>query len=900
MANLMWQGQAPNIPQIDYLEFPVGQVIAEGADLEFKINNKTIKVEAPLSRIEDNGTAEGDTGGILALLQAAEAAINGSTIPEFQEVEALVQVFDDSDTMPYSRLRIQSRENFFGIPFNMTVTGSNPKVDVDVVDEGGAGSNAKFTIVLTGTGETGYIRVTWDPLGTGEEISTDIDYEYLTAESLKAGIVLGMPSVIGDDINVSGSGTSADPFVIECVGDLALLTIPKPTVSTSGIAGGGSAHVTTIVDGSSSGYATTWKITGSGPSEDIFNVTVSITVGGNTYTVNNPGSDPAGLQSQLESVLGVGNVTVTGGLGYETGGATAHFVYFVTFTGIYSGTTTFIGISGPYGTTTESVQVYSGTQNEKFHAVFDLLNTSPGQTFTITYDGQTTSAITINSSPATTATNILDALVALSNIASGDVGVSSVYSQGATFQTFVIEFIGPLANTNVVDLTAAVPGSPANASFRKIIDGGVTGVSEVQSFYTNGTGGKMEVTFSSISVTVPWGISPSSLLVMLNNAWSNVLTSVTGQGISTNPYILTFTGTTNRAQITVDPSNLGTNQVRATVTPDKSGAPPTQFSMEYYFSGVTGGTYYLTYNGRKTANLAYNANAAAVLAALQALEPGDFTSAWAVTGSGTYASPFVVTLLLNIYGPDDVTMEVSNNNLTGVALSLDYYTEQEADGKWFVDNGTNYYNIDTGGVGAIPVDGDALYVQVGGTDNSMRYGSLVGVQLAKLVISQQFTGDIGLPRLNAGGYYEYRQTVMDFEFQNGSQSFNNPNIIIGVEQGQGSGLIRIRTRSSDQVNVRIENTGGPAEDGMPSVNLEQYTAGTGTDGTTNSTLEHITGFVGTAMRAASEMELYRITQRGGVMYFGAGTNVSDGGWDRVNGETYGRFTLNGVPMVLGG
>ena len=66
-----------------------------------------------------------------------------------------------------------------------------------------------------------------------------------------------------------------------------------------------------------------------------------------------------------------------------------------------------------------------------------------GGTFTLTYSGQTTTALDWDS----TAQEIEDALVALSNIAPGDVNVT-----GTTGQWYV-EFMGTLAATNVAQMT---------------------------------------------------------------------------------------------------------------------------------------------------------------------------------------------------------------------------------------------------------------------------------------------------------------------------------------------------------------------------------------------------------------------------------------------------------------
>lgn len=78
--------------------------------------------------------------------------------------------------------------------------------------------------------------------------------------------------------------------------------------------------------------------------------------------------------------------------------------------------------------------------------------------------------------------------------------------------------------------------------------------------------------------------------------------------------------------------------------------------------GPTGGTFTLTYSGQATAAIAYNANAAAVQSALEALSnlaPGDVT----VTGGPGPATPYVVTFRAGM--GNVVQMTASGAGLTG-------------------------------------------------------------------------------------------------------------------------------------------------------------------------------------------------------------------------------------------
>lgn len=80
--------------------------------------------------------------------------------------------------------------------------------------------------------------------------------------------------------------------------------------------------------------------------------------------------------------------------------------------------------------------------------------------------------------------------------------------------------------------------------------------------------------------------------------------------------------------------------------------------------GATGGTFTLTVDGQTTAGIAYNASATSVKSALEALST--VTTA-TVTGTGTVADPWVITL--DDTGSDR-TVTGDGSGLTGGALTV--------------------------------------------------------------------------------------------------------------------------------------------------------------------------------------------------------------------------------------
>jgi len=93
------------------------------------------------------------------------------------------------------------------------------------------------------------------------------------------------------------------------------------------------------------------------------------------------------------------------------------------------------GRFAPYGGSSEEVQAVT------------ITGTPTGGTYTLTYNGQTTAAIPYNA----TAAQVQAALVALSNIGSGNVTASGGPQPGSAIS---VTFVGALANTNVAQMTA--------------------------------------------------------------------------------------------------------------------------------------------------------------------------------------------------------------------------------------------------------------------------------------------------------------------------------------------------------------------------------------------------------------------------------------------------------------
>ena len=226
----------------------------------------------------------------------------------------------------------------------------------------------------------------------------------------------------------------------------------------------------------------------------------------------------------------------------------------------------------------------------------------------------------------------------------------------------------------------------------------------------------------------------------------------------------------------------------------------------------TSGTFTLTYDGQTTAAIAYDATAANVETALEALanlDTADVTcsggplpgTAVAIEFTGTLAAtnvaqitaadvdldtglPAVVTSTQGAAGPDTLTLATAN----------------AATGKHFWDDAGNWAE------NAVPQNGDDVYIQNGSVD--ILYGlDQSAVTLDSLTVDPSYAGNIGLPRINAGSdqpYEEYRDQYL---------AIGATVVDVGGE-GPGSGRIKLDTGTA-QTTLNVRGTGSPLEDGIP-------------------------------------------------------------------------------------
>lgn len=273
-------------------------------------------------------------------------------------------------------------------------------------------------------------------------------------------------------------------------------------------------------------------------------------------------------------------------------------------------------------------------------------------------------------------------------------------------------------------LTAANPGEDF---FVTVTIGDGTSTNEVQQllFDPAPTGGTFTLSFSgqtTAAITYVNGDPSATAANILSalNALSNIAPGdVTVEAVSQTEYKVTFLVTyaeINVPLITTDYSNLLGGDTSVVVTTVQDGVLPIDEVQTLSLPSVpTGGTFTLTYAGQTTANIAWNANAAAVQSALEGLSniaPGDVVC----TGGALPGTPVVITFggsladqdISLITGDGTLLTGTTGGNIsgittpvtgsTGVNFKYQFWRAVSGGANQTVDSTARWFTVDSSGV----------------------------------------------------------------------------------------------------------------------------------------------------------------------------------------------------------
>lgn len=203
----------------------------------------------------------------------------------------------------------------------------------------------------------------------------------------------------------------------------------------------------------------------------------------------------------------------------------------------------------------------------------------------------------------------------------------------------------------------------------------------------------------------------------------------------------------------------------------------------------TGGTFTLTLGANTTSAIAYNASAATVQTALQALAS---IGAGNVTLTGSAGGPWVLTFVSGKAGTDV-------GAIVGNGLALTGGTSQTLVAADIVPSaGPNHWDTPSNWTpSGVPVTGDAVVFEDTGAD--CLYGlDQSGVTLASLTVSLAWQNrKLGLPHINANGYREYREQQL---------TIGATVVTIGTQNGTGPSRVYLDT-GTVQTALSIVNSG---------------------------------------------------------------------------------------------
>lgn len=286
----------------------------------------------------------------------------------------------------------------------------------------------------------------------------------------------------------------------------------------------------------------------------------------------------------------------------------------------------------------------------------DVVSAGPGQadeqqtvrvnatagTYTLTFSAQTTTPIAYDATAATVQT----ALEELSNLAPGDVIVSGGPGGAGGANPYVVQFAGTQANLNVAQMT----GSAAGLTGTVVVATGIEGATgfEICSIAAGDTC-KAGVTSGGVGgdLNAPRGVAVNQ---------SNGHVYVT-EGARFRVQEYTATGEFVRAfgQDAVIAGGIGEQTVLLN--------EQQSVTLGHFGGTLTGGTFKLTFNAQSTPDLPYNASAAQIDAALEALGTIGAGNV-SVSGAGPWTVEFTGTLAqVNV-----AQMSGDGSKLTGTGL----------------------------------------------------------------------------------------------------------------------------------------------------------------------------------------------------------------------------------------
>lgn len=701
-----------------------------------------------------------------------------------------------------------------------SITG-NGSVDVETVIKGGTNSDEIKLLSVVETVATGDIGGTYT-LSLSSETTSALSYAATAAQIQTA--LEALPSVGSGNVAVYGRvapTSDNNAYLIHFTGELAGTNVTELSVDDSGIFNG-DVSATEFIQGGQPTADEVVLLDFGGATAG----TYTITVAGETTTAIDfdAGSGEVRVALEALSTVGTGNVYVDDFADANSfvespqpAILALQFRNSLADTDVGTVTLNSGGLTGFSGGGATVIQEGGGTVNEQQSVTIN----GNGGTFTLTFGGQTTSATAYNASAATLTTN-LEALSTITDV--------TVTGTGTPADPYLVTFVDP-GEQNVAEMTADASSLTGGSASVTTTTTSFAGTDEVQTVTVTATSGTFTLSFGGQTTSaLAYNISAANLETALE-----ALSTIAGLSVSGSdggPYTVTFDVAPLNLQdvdlLTADTTSLvnAADTQTLTITETTRSDGPEHFDSPRNWSGNrvpdSGDTIYL--------------------------EEGDSGLLYGLRQRTTFtanASTDVITFDDDQVGfVEDQILRVKTSDTLPAGLSAD----------------TNYYVINLDHVAgtcqlSTSSGGSAVNITDTGTGTHT-----IALELEGIRHVMRWTGDVGLPKRNAGDYYEYRPDYLEA----GIRPAGTKTILLGLGDGSGSGLFKVDT-GTYATEWEIHNSGGSREPGLQAIRIRNVS--------TSSNLLLLDGEVNVNIHADEVSTLATITQRGGVLEGGNETGA---------------------------
>ena len=650
MAHMLYVGNAPKVAQVNRLMIEAGQyenhTIAEGSRLIATINEKSIEAMAPI-REEDVTAIEGpyvpleDYDAAGGLLKNFYDVWRACVEPEFREITCSKPAQDDNGDWYVDLTAVTP-----GMPFHVDIYAPYPVVDIDTLRNGAPGLDAEFTFTISDVAESGTFRIQWEIDGS-VQMSGPIAYPP-TAESIFAACAVGMAGVTADTMEVTGTGTEADPWKIKLKGLLGSTATGTPNIITSNLTGGGQVFTGTLRDGNSGTVSDTFTRNYLNPGYKL-----TAAYGGYAAHVADTGETWAGSSGASDCAWTLGSgLTVKSrwpGAGY--GISEVDFNVFNSYAGVKDAT---VGIQvydlgvqqhalGFDGASSGSNASY----NDPFYGTADTLST--GQQA----NGFIPLTLKLHSNYASD-TNQIWAEFLFDPFDDGGRAARSTTS-GATGYTGTVTITVKKAVGGTIT-TIATDTVDRNLLPWKCLGGA--------SYTYDFVGAVLPETAMSLSLATAGGNAVATLVDTTYTVTTTVTGSLAGTVPSVSKYGMSFYAQ-KRNEINTTISYYWQWQFvldNFTVT---DASDPDERQKMWVSDGAAGGTFYATYGGDDTTSITFPPTRAALQAKLE--EVVGAGNIQVVSGNGVPADPWVLRYIGALAATNVDQITGNGDNLTGIA-----------------------------------------------------------------------------------------------------------------------------------------------------------------------------------------------------------------------------------------